>query len=125
MITQFASGRWSIEVLFRASKQVLALEALQHWSRRECGKVGSVGVVDAECGGYLVSHRRVRVGIAARVAWGWDGGSGIVNGHYVRSGSRRRQDPTAVDDPNSANEAEPESRKLKTGQPRGLSGQQS
>jgi hypothetical protein len=30
VITQFA-WRWAIEVLFRASKQVLAIEAPQHW----------------------------------------------------------------------------------------------
>jgi hypothetical protein len=38
VIIQFA-WRWSIEVLFRASKQVLDLEAPQHWSRESVEKV--------------------------------------------------------------------------------------
>jgi hypothetical protein len=38
VITQFA-WRWSIEVLFRASKQVLDIEAPQHWSRQSVEKV--------------------------------------------------------------------------------------
>src|SRR5215208_245138 len=36
--TQFA-WRWSIEVLFRASKQVLDIEAPQHWARESVEKV--------------------------------------------------------------------------------------
>jgi DDE superfamily endonuclease len=38
VITKFA-WRWSIEVLFRASKQVLDIEAPQHWSRESVEKV--------------------------------------------------------------------------------------
>ena len=38
VITQFA-WRWAIEVLFRASKQVLDIEAPQHWSRESVEKV--------------------------------------------------------------------------------------
>jgi hypothetical protein len=38
VITQFA-WRWAIEVLFRASKQVLDIEAPQHWSRASVEKV--------------------------------------------------------------------------------------
>jgi hypothetical protein len=38
VITQFA-WRWSIEVLFRASKQVLDIEAPQHWARQSVEKV--------------------------------------------------------------------------------------
>jgi DDE superfamily endonuclease len=38
VITQFA-WRWSIEVLFRASKQVLDIEAPQHWSRESVEKL--------------------------------------------------------------------------------------
>ena len=38
VITQFA-WRWSIEVLFRSSKQVLDIEAPQHWSRESVEKV--------------------------------------------------------------------------------------
>ena len=38
VITQFA-WRWSIEVLFRASKQVLDMEAPQHYSREAVEKV--------------------------------------------------------------------------------------
>jgi hypothetical protein len=38
VITQFA-WRWAIEVLFRGSKQVLDLEAPQHWSRASVEKV--------------------------------------------------------------------------------------
>lgn len=38
VITQFA-WRWSIEVLFRSSKQVLEIEAPQHWSRESVEKV--------------------------------------------------------------------------------------
>jgi hypothetical protein len=38
VITQFAS-RWSIEVLFRASKQSLDIEAPQHWCRQSVEKV--------------------------------------------------------------------------------------
>jgi len=38
VITQFA-WRWAIEVLFRASKQVLEIEAPQHWSQESVEKV--------------------------------------------------------------------------------------
>jgi DDE superfamily endonuclease len=38
VITQFA-WRWAIEVLFRASKQVLAIEAPQHWCQASVEKV--------------------------------------------------------------------------------------
>jgi hypothetical protein len=38
VVTQFA-WRWSIEVLFRASKQVLDLEAPQHWSQASIEKL--------------------------------------------------------------------------------------
>jgi len=38
VVTQFA-WRWSIEVLFRASKQVLDIEAPQHYSRESVEKV--------------------------------------------------------------------------------------
>jgi hypothetical protein len=38
VITQFA-WRWAIEVLFRASKQVLDVEAPQHWSKESVEKV--------------------------------------------------------------------------------------
>jgi hypothetical protein len=38
VITQFA-WRWAIEVLFRASKQVMDIEAPQHWSREAVEKV--------------------------------------------------------------------------------------
>lgn len=38
VITQFA-WRWSIEVLFRASKQVLDIEAPQHWCQASVEKV--------------------------------------------------------------------------------------
>jgi Transposase DDE domain len=38
VVTQFA-WRWAIEVLFRASKQVLDIEAPQHWSRASVEKV--------------------------------------------------------------------------------------
>ena len=38
VITQFA-WRWSIEVLFRASKQVMDIEAPQHWSQASVEKV--------------------------------------------------------------------------------------
>jgi hypothetical protein len=38
VITQFA-WRWSLEVLFRASKQVLEIEAPQQWCRQSVDKV--------------------------------------------------------------------------------------
>jgi Archaeal putative transposase ISC1217 len=38
VITQFA-WRWSIEVLFRASKQILDIEAPQHWCKESVQKV--------------------------------------------------------------------------------------
>jgi hypothetical protein len=38
VITQFA-WRWSIEVLFRASKQVMDIEAAQHWSQESVEKL--------------------------------------------------------------------------------------
>jgi len=38
VITQFA-WRWSIEVLFRASKQVMEIEAAQHWSQETVEKL--------------------------------------------------------------------------------------
>ena len=50
VITMFA-WRWAIEVLFRASKQVLDIESPQHWSQASVEKLGAVGVVDAERGG--------------------------------------------------------------------------
>src|SRR5262249_39213906 len=38
VVVQFA-WRWAIEVLFRASKQVLEIEAPQHWSQEGVEKV--------------------------------------------------------------------------------------
>jgi len=38
VITQFA-WRWAIEVLFRASKQVMDIEAPQHWSQESVEKL--------------------------------------------------------------------------------------
>src|SRR5205085_9258589 len=38
VITQFA-WRWAIEVLFRASKQVMEIEAPQHWAQESVEKV--------------------------------------------------------------------------------------
>ena len=38
VVTMFA-WRWAIEVLFRASKQVLDIEAPQHWARESVEKV--------------------------------------------------------------------------------------
>ena len=38
VIVQFA-WRWAIEVLFRASKQVMHIEAAQHWSQESVEKL--------------------------------------------------------------------------------------
>ena len=52
--------RWSVEVLFRASKQVLDIEAPQHWCRRQYREASALGLAHAKCGNGLVSQRRSR-----------------------------------------------------------------
>ena len=55
VITQFA-WRWSIEVLFRASKQVLDIEAPPTVLSGECRESGAVGVVAAKCDNGVVYY---------------------------------------------------------------------
>ena len=61
------SRRWSIEVAFKASKQVMEIEGPQHWCSGEYREAGPVGVADAERGESVVSDG------GPRTAGGGDG----------------------------------------------------
>jgi hypothetical protein len=104
VITQFA-WRWSIEVLFRASKQVLDIEAPQQWSRESVEKVApwvwsmqSVVMVWYITAGYESAEAaewRVRLG-------DWDSEWSLR--HMIRVLRQAILDATI--NPNSAKEAE-------------------
>jgi hypothetical protein len=104
VITQFA-WRWSIEVLFRASKQVLDLEAPQHWSRESVEKLApwvwsmqSVVMVWYLTAGYESAEAQELRGLMGE----WDSEWSLR--HMVQV--LRRAILNATIDPNSANEAE-------------------
>jgi hypothetical protein len=104
VITQFA-WRWSIEVLFRASKQVLDLEAPQHWSRESVEKLApwvwsmqSVVMVWYLTAGHESAEAQELRGLMGE----WDSEWSLR--HMVRV--LRRAILNATIDPNSANEAE-------------------
>ena len=104
VITQFA-WRWSIEVLFRASKQVLALEAPQHWSRESVEKLApwvwsmqSVVMVWYLTAGYESAEAQELRGLMGE----WDSEWLCVMVQVLK----RRAILNATIDPNSANEAE-------------------
>jgi len=104
VITQFA-WRWSIEVLFRASKQVLDLEAPQHWSQESVEKLApwvwsmqSVVMVWYLTAGYESAEAQELRGLMGE----WDSEWSLR--HMVQV--LRRAILNATIDPNSANEAE-------------------
>jgi hypothetical protein len=104
VITMFA-WRWAIEVLFRASKQVMDIEAPQHWSRGSVEKLApwvwsmqSVVIVWYLTAGYEsaeAAELRARMG-------DWDREWSLRHMMQVL----RRAILNATIDPNSANEAE-------------------
>jgi hypothetical protein len=104
VITQFA-WRWAIEVLFRASKQVLDLEAPQQWSQESVEKVApwiwsmqSVVMVWYVTAGYQSAEAQELRGLMGD----WDSEWSLR--HMVQV--LRRAILNATIDPNSANEAE-------------------
>jgi hypothetical protein len=104
VITQFA-WRWAIEVLFRASKQVLDLEAPQHWSRESVEKLApwvwsmqSVVMVWYLTAGHESAEAQELRGLMGD----WDSEWSLR--HMVQV--LRRAILNATIDPNSANEAE-------------------
>jgi hypothetical protein len=104
VITQFA-WRWSIEVLFRASKQVLDLEAPQHWSRESVEKLApwvwsmqSVVMIWYLTAGHESAEAQELRGLMGE----WDSEWSLR--HMVQV--LRRAILNATIDPNSANEAE-------------------
>jgi hypothetical protein len=104
VITQFA-WRWAIEVLFRASKQVLDLEAPQQWSQESVEKLApwvwsmqSVVMV-----WYLTAGYESAEAVELRALMGkWDSEWSLR--HMVQV--LRRAILNATIDPNSANDAE-------------------
>ena len=104
VITQFA-WRWAIEVLFRASKQVLELEAPQQWSKESVEKVApwvwsmqSVVMV-----WYITSGYESAEAVELRSRLGeWDSEWSLR--HMIQV--LRRTILNATIDPNSAKEAE-------------------
>ena len=104
MVTQFA-WRWAIEVLFRASKQVLDIEAPQHWTRESVEKLApwvwsmqSVEMVWYITAGYEsaeAAELRVRLGA-------WDSEWSLR--HMIQVLRQAILDATI--NPNSAKEAE-------------------
>jgi hypothetical protein len=104
VITQFA-WRWAIEVLFRASKQVLDLESPQHWSQESVEKLApwvwsmqSVVMVWYLTAGYASAEAQELRGLMGE----WDSEWSLR--HMVQV--LRRAILNATIDPNSANEAE-------------------
>jgi hypothetical protein len=104
VIVQF-SQRWSIEVLFRASKQVLDIEAPQHWSQGSVEKVAPwvwgmqsvimVWYITEGCHGSEASEMRELLGP-------WDSEWSLRHMMQVL----RRSILEATINPNSANESE-------------------
>ncbi len=103
VIVQFA-WRWAIEVLFRASKQVLEIEAPQHWSQESVEKVApwvwsmqSVIMV-----WYLTAGRELPEAVALRERLGeWDSEWSLRHMYMVL----RRATLDATINPNSADPA--------------------
>jgi hypothetical protein len=104
VIVQFA-WRWSIEVLFRASKQVLDVEAPQHWCKGSVEKLAPwvwslQGVIQVW---YLTAGKDTAEAIAMRQTMGpWDSEWSLR--HMVQV--LRQAVLNATIDPNSANEAQ-------------------
>jgi hypothetical protein len=104
VITQFA-WRWAIEVLFRASKQELDIEAPQHWCQASVEKVApwvwsmqSVVMV-----WYLTAGRALPEAVALRARMGaWDSEWSLRHMLQVL----RQATLNATINPNSANQAE-------------------
>jgi hypothetical protein len=104
VITMFA-WRWAIEVLFRASKQVLDIEAPQHWSQQSIEKVApwvwsmqSVVMVWYLTAGYESAEAAELRDLLGE----WDSEWSLR--HMIQV--LRRAILNATIDPNSANEAE-------------------
>src|SRR5579872_7361901 len=104
VITRFA-WRWAIEVLFRASKQVMGIEAPQHWSQGSVEKVApwvwsmqSVVMVWYITAGYASAEAEELRGLMGE----WDSEWSLR--HMIQV--LRRAILNATIDPNSANEAE-------------------
>ena len=104
VITMFA-WRWAIEVLFRASKQVMDIEAPQHWSRESVEKLApwvwsmqSVVMVWYITAGYESAEAEELRGLMGD----WDSEWSLR--HMIQV--LRRAILNATIDPNSANEAE-------------------
>jgi len=104
VITQFA-WRWAIEVLFRASKQVMDIEAAQHWSQGSVEKLApwvwsmqSVVMVWYITAGYESAEARELRGLMGE----WDSEWSLRHMMQVL----RRAILNATIDPNSANEGE-------------------
>jgi hypothetical protein len=104
VITMFA-WRWAIEVLFRASKQVMDIEAPQHWSRGSVEKLApwvwsmqSVVMVWYITAGYESAEAKEMRGLMGE----WDSEWSLR--HMIQV--LRRAILNTTIDPNSANEAE-------------------
>jgi DDE superfamily endonuclease len=104
VITQFA-WRWSIEVLFRSSKQVLQIEAPQHWCQASVAKVAPWvwSVQSVIMVWYVTAGRDLAEAVAWRERLGeWDSEWSLR--HMVRV--LREVILNATISPNSANEAQ-------------------
>jgi DDE superfamily endonuclease len=104
VITMFA-WRWAIEVMFRASKQVMDIEAAQHWSQESVEKlapwVWSMQSVVRVW--YITAGHESAEGAKLRVLMGeWDSEWSLRHMMQVL----RRAILDATIDPNSANESE-------------------
>jgi hypothetical protein len=104
VITMFA-WRWAIEVLFRASKQVMDIEAPQHWSRESVEKLAPWvwSMQSVVMLWYITAGYESAEAAALRDRMGeWDSEWSLR--HMVQV--LRRAILNATIDPNSANEAE-------------------
>lgn len=104
VITQFA-WRWSIEVLFKASKQILDIEAPQHWCKESVEKLGPWvwGIQSVLLVWYLTAGRDLAEAREMRQRMGeWD--SGFSLRHIIQVLQRATLNVTIT--PNSANEAQ-------------------
>jgi hypothetical protein len=104
VITQFA-WRWSIEVLFRASKQVLEIEAPQHWCQASVEKVAPWvwGMQSVIMVWYLTAGHESAAAAAMRARMGeWDSEWSLR--HMIQVLQRAILNATI--DPNSADQAQ-------------------
>jgi hypothetical protein len=104
VITQFA-WRWSIEVLFRASKQVLDMEAPQHWSQEAVKKLAPWvwSMQSVIMMWYLTAGRELPEALALRERMGeWDSEWSLR--HMIQVLRCALLNQTII--PDSANEAE-------------------